>query len=239
MPLSSSCYCMCPLPKTLHAESQAAVAGRRAALLKEVSWGPNPTITAAFLGGSPALRSRVKNAAMGWISDGGARVSLTFLTNPAVDPKAADVRIAFIAGDGSWSYLGTQCRHIARHLPTMNFGWIDETSSEDDLRSVVLHEFGHALGLIHEHQNPKKGILWDRHAVIADLSRPPNGWDLATIEHNMFKKYDADAVDATNTDSASIMMYQIPSRWTKDGFSTSFNVRLSAQDKKLIQSIYF
>ena len=40
----------------------------------------------------------------------------------------------------------------------MNYGWIDADSPEEELRSVVLHEFGHALGLIHEHQNPLSGI---------------------------------------------------------------------------------
>jgi hypothetical protein len=239
MALTETCYCMCPLPEALQAESQRAVAGRRAALLKDVFWGPNPTITVSFLGGSPSLRSRVKDAAMLWIREGGARVSFEFLTNPAVDPKSADIRIAFIPGDGSWSYLGTQCRRIPRNEPTMNFGWIDETSSEQDLRAVVLHEFGHALGLIHEHQNPKKGIDWNREAVVADLSKPPNGWNLAEIEHNMFKKYAANAVVATDTDPASIMMYRIPPHWTRDGFSTSFNSTLSDRDKTLIQSVYF
>ena len=102
----------------------------------------------------------------------------------------------------------------------------------------MLHEFGHALGLIHEHQNPEQGINWDRDAVIADLSGPPNEWDLDTIEHNMFKKYDPAAVIATSTDKDSIMMYQIPEHWTLDDFATDFNATLSPMDKQLIKDIY-
>ena len=52
---------------------------------------------------------------------------------------------------------------------------------------MILHEFGHALGLIHEHQNPIQAIDWNKPAVIADLSGPPNNWDRDTIEHNMFE----------------------------------------------------
>ena len=40
----------------------------------------------------------------------------------------------------------------------MNLGFVD--------RPTVLHEFGHALGLIHEHQSPfKGGFEWDREEV--------------------------------------------------------------------------
>jgi hypothetical protein len=230
---------MCPSPPALSPASQAAVFGRKAALLKEAFWGPNPTITVAFLDGDPVLRQRVAQTAKLWISEGGAKVTFSFLTAADVDPRTADIRIAFTPGLGSWSYLGTQCRNIAKSEPTMNFGWIDADSSETDVRSVVLHEFGHALGLIHEHQNPKQGIDWDRAAVKADLSRPPNSWNDATIENNMFKKYDPDAVIATSTDPTSIMMYQIPKRWTRDGFSAGFNTTLSAKDKQLIQENYF
>jgi serralysin len=239
MALTKFSFCMCPTPPALSASSQAAVLGRRAALLKETTWGPNPTITVSFLGGDPALCQRVADAAMLWINEAGARVNFSFLTDPAVDPKTADVRIAFVQGNGSWSYLGTQCHDIAKDKPTMNFGWLDENSSDDDVRSVVLHEFGHALGLIHEHQNPKDGINWDRAAVKADLGGPPNNWNDQTIENNIFKKYDKDAVIATGLDKTSIMMYQIPANWTTDGFTTDFNKTLSAQDKALITSIYF
>lgn len=40
----------------------------------------------------------------------------------------------------------------------MNLGFVD--------RSTVLHEFGHSLGLIHEHQSPfKGGFEWNREEV--------------------------------------------------------------------------
>jgi len=40
------------------------------------------------------------------------------------------------------------------HEPTMNYGWLKDDTDDVEYRRVVIHEFGHALGAIHEHQNP-------------------------------------------------------------------------------------
>jgi hypothetical protein len=115
---------------------------------------------------------------------------------------------------------------------------LTDQSSPEEIQSVVLHEFGHALGLIHEHQNPKKAIKWNKPAVTQDLSGPPNNWSPETIQHNMFDKYDPAKVTATNVDADSIMMYPIPKSWTLDGFTADFNADLSSNDKKLIHKVY-
>ena len=36
---------------------------------------------------------------------------------------------------------------------------------------VILHEFGHALALVHEHQNSALSIQWNETAVIEELTR--------------------------------------------------------------------
>ena len=120
----------------------------------------------------------------------------------------------------------------------MNYGWLTADSDDDEVQRVVLHEFGHALGLIHEHQNPEGGIDWNEPAVIADLSGPPNNWDEATIRHNVLDHYAPDAVTATEVDSDSIMMYPIPASWTNDGFSADLNTDLSMSDRQLIHDVY-
>jgi hypothetical protein len=120
----------------------------------------------------------------------------------------------------------------------MNYGWLTPTSTDDELRRVVLHEFGHAFGLIHEHQNPNRPIAWNRAAVIADLSGPPNNWDHETIERNIFKRYDPEQLSSTPTDPSSIMMYPIPAAWTTDGFFAELNKELSQTDKSFIRNAY-
>jgi hypothetical protein len=187
----------------------------RAAFEIRKLWPNGSTLHVRFMGGNSSQQNIVKQFAPQWSKH--ANLKLDF--NNALD---AEIRIAF-EDDGAWSYIGKDCLDIPRNQPTMNFGWLDE--------GVVLHEFGHAIGLIHEHQNPLGGIQWNRPNVIRDLSGPPNFWDLPTIEHNLFAAYARDLINGTTLDKKSIMLYAIPASWTTDGFSSEPNEVLSDVDK--------
>jgi hypothetical protein len=190
----------------------------RMALFKTKKWPNGSTLKVRFLGGTPDQHDFVKNNAKEWCNH--ANLKLDF-----GNASDAEIRITFM-DDGAWSYIGTDSLDIPLHAATMNFGWLEA--------GTVLHEFGHALGLIHEHQNPVGGINWNREAVIRDLSGPPNNWDLQTIEHNLFQKYSVDQVNATEVDTKSIMLYAIPSHWTLDGFHSDPNEALSSTDRSYI-----
>jgi len=112
----------------------------------------------------------------------------------------AHIRIGF-DNDGSWSYVGRDNHGIPADQNTMNFGW---SVAEDP--DTALHEIGHALGMSHEHQSPHSGITWNRQAVIASLSAPPNSWSFAQIESNVFRKLPANA-EGSDWDPNSIMEY--------------------------------
>ncbi|MEP6921473.1 MAG: pre-peptidase C-terminal domain-containing protein [bacterium] len=193
----------------------------RAAIVISKRWANNSTLHVRFLSGTPAQQQVVKDFAPKWCDQ--ANVKFDFNNAPN-----AEVRISFDPNDGAWSYIGKDCLGIPLNQPTMNLGWQDE--------GVVLHEFGHSLGLIHEHQNPQGGIQWNRDNVIRDLSGSPNFWDLATIEHNMFEKYNQDLINGTSLDKLSIMLYAIPKTWTTDGFQSEPNEVLSSTDKQFIGS---
>jgi serralysin len=222
-------YCIAITP-----EGQDQDVSGKAALFTEFRWNPGDHITVKFLEGDEGLRERVKEVAERWTADDMADLTFDWVG----DDDEAEVRIAFQQGDGSWSYMGTFCRQIPADEPTMNYGWLTPDSDDTELQRVVLHEFGHALGLIHEHQNPSGGIKWNEPAVIADLSGPPNNWDEDQIRHNVLDHYDPDAVEATDVDGDSIMMYPIPAAWTLDGFSADLNGDLSPQDRDFIRSEY-
>jgi hypothetical protein len=223
---NESRYCICISEETQDLNDKAA-------LLNGARWNSGDVITVAFLEGDELLQQRVRDMAARWTAPGMANLQVRF-----VDSGQADVRIAFEQGDGSWSYLGTQCRGIPQGDRTMNYGWLTTDSDGDELRRVVMHEFGHALGLIHEHQNPEGGIEWNEPAVIADLSGPPNNWDEATIRSNVLDHYPKEDVTATPVDKDSIMMYPIPKAWTLDGFSAGMNSDVSTEDVEFIKQAY-
>jgi hypothetical protein len=83
--------------------------------------------------------------------------------------------LTFDSQDGAWSYIGTDCRSIPLNEATMNLGFLDG--------GTAAHEFGHALGLAHEHQNPAGGIQWNEEVVIRECAKSPNFCDEETTCH--------------------------------------------------------
>ncbi len=108
----------------------------------------------------------------------------------------------------------------------MNLGFLDGGTAG--------HEFGHAVGLAHEHQNPAGGIQWNEQVVIRETAKSPNFWDKATARHNILEKYRADQINGTAFDPGSIMLYFFPASWTLNGIATKANDVLSSMDKAFI-----
>lgn len=206
----------------------------RAALAKNFKWSSGLSVPVAFLDGDPQLQERVIHYARVWTSFGLANLTFNFIK----DPKDALIRISFNY-PGSWSNIGTSCKNITdKAKPTMNYGWLARPgTTEEEIRRVVLHEFGHALGLIHEHLSPAGGIKWKRQQVIDDL-KASQGWSEQQIEVNMFAPWSAQETNFTALDRQSIMLYPIPPSWTEDGFSVGLNTDLSAVDKAFIGQQY-
>ncbi|MEP7301641.1 MAG: M12 family metallopeptidase [Caldimonas sp.] len=196
-------------------------------------WDKGTALKVRFLQGEPALHDRVLQAARSWLVPG---VKLDLV--PAPPDQAAHFRIAFEPNRGSWSYVGRDNLGILPGQPTMNLGWATLATPDADFSSVVIHEFGHALGLLHEHNHPQALVSWNRPAVYADLEGDPNFWDKATIDANVFAKFDASSVITTDFDQASVMIYTVPSHWTTDGRSFMPSPNLSDGDAATIRKLY-
>jgi hypothetical protein len=103
---------------------------------------------------------------------------------------------------------------------------------------VVTHEFGHAIGCIHEHQNPANNIPWDKEAVYRYYQGPPNYWTREQVDINLFTRYEADISQFSAFDPQSIMLYPIPNEFTIGDFEVGWNKALSATDKQFIATVY-
>ena len=150
----------------------AVLTGRR--------WRIGRTLRVRFLGGDPEVRRRLQPFAHQW-SDF-ANIKFVFGDDPD-----AEIRVAF-ADDGSWSCIGTDALARPPIQATMNYGWLTPGTDDTDTR-VVIHEFGHALGCIHEHSSPAAGIPWDKEAVYRYYQGPPNNWSRADVDFNLFQRY--------------------------------------------------
>src|SRR5262245_39755094 len=103
MPTDPKRFCMCLTP-------EAKADRTKAALLNEYRWPEGGNITVRFLEGDTKLQQRVEAVAKEWVTNDMAHLYLDF---KPMNAGPTDVRIAFRAGAGSWSYLGTYCRQIA------------------------------------------------------------------------------------------------------------------------------
>ena len=210
------------LPKDLM-RFQPTVRGR-AGITRAISpigktWMNGSTLRVRFLGGTVAQQAVAREQAGWWTQV--ANLKFDFNNSPQ-----AEIRISFDPNDGAWSYIGTDCRGIPLADATMNLGFLDG--------GTAAHEFGHAIGLAHEHSNPAGGIQWNEAVVLHELAGPPNNWDDATIRHNVLYKYSANQINGTAFDPDSIMLYFFPATWTLNGIATKANDILSSVDKQFI-----
>ena len=153
--------------------------------------------------GPEAQREVVRRAFQAWMDVG---IGVSFQEVASRDE--AEIRIGFMRGDGSWSYVGRDLidLNLSVNERTMNFGW-DLTRSPAELDTAI-HEIGHTLGFPHEHQNPNAGIVWNEEAVYAALAKPPNRWDRQKTFYNIIRKIAPDTVQGSNWDPDSVMHYR-------------------------------
>ncbi|WP_160174619.1 M12 family metallopeptidase [Archangium violaceum] len=144
----------------------------------------------------------------------------------------AEIRVSFNQQLGNWSYIGTDSihRNLGYHKASMNLADVDS--------ATVLHEFGHALGLGHEHQHPDAQVTLDEQRIISDMTSHPYNWSLEQVERNILKRFTRAVVDTIPYDSLSIMAYPFPAAWLMAGSPIPRNTSLSSGDTKLVQDLY-
>ncbi len=254
--------CIDRKPKSILARERKLKASFKVASV----WRPDSIINIAFMDGTPKQKTWVEDIVSKELAPIVNR--LTFEWN--VPLEDSDIRVSFSLAGESWSYIGTECLDIPKTEMTMNLGWLDDDQSFDSVEykntgQVVIHEFCHALGMIHEHQNPKgNSIEWNKQVVYNALKRT-NGWTPEQVDQNMFKKYGdrdmckkvsamnpyasqkldiegycmGEEVNGSAYDPHSIMHYFYPATWILSGQKEiPVNTTLSAMDKKWLEKYY-
>jgi hypothetical protein len=157
--------------------------------------------------------------------------------NNLINPNVADIRIDFDSTNGAWSLLGTEClQERDKSKATMNLGWFDVPTT--------IHEMLHALGMVHEHQNPKGNkINWNVKRV-HEWAEKTQGWDKETTNLNIIERYKIDEINGSTFDPLSIMLYFFPGSVVDDengqccGEGTSQNLMFSPYDVLYLNYTY-
>lgn len=222
----------------------------RGVVARAVTWRPGQTIKVCFKSGTPGAHQRVIRVAREWMSY--ANVKFDF--EEGGTPRRCrgdgheDIKIDFIDNRGWWSAYGTISRH---RDPSMNLQFLGvdaprytngQPAPEPELRRIVLHEFGHALGMMHEHQSPSGGCDREINWEAAYQMGAKMGWDRDMVHAQMRQLANVEEFNLTAVDRKSIMHYSLAPELFRLGRNSNCwvpeNFDLSEQDKRFIARVY-
>jgi hypothetical protein len=173
-------------------------------------------------------KQKIINAASLWLPD----INLTF---DFADGLQGEIRITTNTSENS-SMLGTDALLIHPDWPTMSLG---VKPDHEDFDAIVTHEFGHALGAMHEHQHPEANIPWDKPKVYEFYrNREMNPLTSEQVDWNLFKPFDTLEAIHTDYDRKSIMHHPVSNELTVDNWENPINRKISKKDKTLMRLLY-
>lgn len=178
--------------------------------LKSKFWPNGSRLRVAFSGGSAAVNAKVLQYASLWSK----YANIDFVDVGPAD--AWDILVGY-SQPGYWSLIGTDSPYARRQGgPSLNLQGFDSGRvPESEWSRVVCHEFGHALGAMHEQMRPEVTARLDADACYAYFART-QGWDRAMVDAQILTPLDIGTTVFSPEDDTSIMMYAFPAEVTRD-----------------------
>ncbi|MDA8746649.1 hypothetical protein N9M66_00375 [Litoreibacter sp.] len=194
-------------------------------------WLPGSTITISFINGTANQKRKFQKISTEWTRH--ANIVFSFVSDGGA------IRVVF-GGSTNSSVVGSRALRFAKHKPTMRLAVIADAKRISRLeRTTILHEVGHALGLIHEHQNPNASLVWDRELLISEYLRLVPNWTEEDIDRSIIRKADSIRYKHYRQfDPNSVMNYDFKPSLIISGPRISRGPRLSSSDIEFIERLY-
>ncbi|RXW13971.1 hypothetical protein EST38_g11881 [Candolleomyces aberdarensis] len=197
-------------------------------------WDNGQTLSISFIGpkiGTKNQQNKVKEVLKLWQE----HVNLDFNFVEDNDTSAI-IRISFDPNRGSYSYIAKDMFLPSKTEQTMNLGLVwDDPAITDQEMGNILHEFGHAIGFLHEIKNPRRDEkLKLREKVIIDyyLQTQPGIFDERSVRYNILDVYNLQEVtNFSSLDLKSVMKFFMPAEWNEGNIEVLPNYVLSEFDK--------
>ena len=192
----------------------------------EALWPQFSTIRISLMGMTNEQEQFTKDNINKWAP----YVNLTF---EFTDGPDGDIR--FVANNnvsGGYSYVGTRAQtDVAADQPTGEIGF--EGGLNEFNAGTIIHEFGHALALLHEHQHPEHTLDYNWEQIRQDYEdqKIPHLVDVnfAEISSGIVK---------SDYDQSSVMHYSFPAKYLKSGSAVEARNDVSEKDKAFAMSLY-
>lgn len=147
------------------------------------------------------------------------------------DRQDGDIRIkADNQSDAGNSDLGS-LSEVDITKPSMEIGFKGGLS--DSTGRLVMHEFGHALGILHEHQHPDNTLDINLSKIREDYAA--QGFS-GSIDED-YRRIDYPVI-RSGYDQASVMHYSFPKKYLNSGEPFPSVNELSEGDKQFARSLY-
>jgi hypothetical protein len=191
-------------------------------------WNVGATIHVRFINGNGEQHAQVMALAKEWEQ----YANIKFVQTKS---EPSQIRVEFSDRKENYSFLGTDAHQAEPEENTLHFelGLFDEPTR---LKRIVLHEFGHVLGFMHEHSIPDSGIKWNKDTIYKEYAK--FGWDKDIVDEQLFSVYERPYTNGLKYDKNSIMCFPIHHWQTTNGHSVDWNAEISEGDKELTGLIY-
>ncbi len=200
-------------------------------------WKKEQKLIVTFLDGDSQLKKMVERYSKEWTRY--ANVDFIFYDSVSLVPKSSVVNILItFKSYRNTSDVGTDSLLINKGTNEASMHLADLKGPKAINRFIILHEFGHALGLEHEHQHIKRNFTFDKEKT-KEYYKKTYGFSEKETEMFILSTTEQGKNTYFSTyDPNSIMHYIFHSSITDQKLDFRQNVTLSLLDKIEIMKLY-